>query len=1134
MKLENILAVANLELWFKPVLPESQPLPGLAKFRFSSKTGEYNIVQNTAITTVTISNRHEQGNLDNYLTKGSACLAKVLQIAADGSTLLYIVFFNGPLLEWSPIDVGVDDRIVETAEKYGFSTNKIELLADELGESCLLDSGSTLLNSYFVIVSGHAVEREIETDDEENISIIESVPSIFEIQGDNLRIPVERHTGDKLLANRIAPRVVNASDPALQLVQGGLSFSDFTKTGGMGAEARGQMSEIIKQEGSYLKRWDEYGSLEGKLLLEKARGVGKLRFRNVELATNGVQFFFDEALPDSIAEGLELELTSVEPPYIRNPELSWQEYSQYLEQEYLQQQPWSKKNRSKDQAIHAKILAVKSRSIILESSDARKIQTDGFTNEFLILSINGDKTQIERRMKARRQILEGRSANPQLGLIIEEGSKISGIRRTQTLKELTTDVWKKIFPKETPTPVQREAIRLALNTPDIMLIQGPPGTGKTKVITAIIERLNEEHDKSKSIKGQVLVTAFQHDAVENMLSRLSINALPHIKFGSKTDKSDFTPDRTAAKIKRYCEKIVSEMTTKYPHLLQTRDQARLAEHISIYSTSPSKANARNIIEAILELPGNVLTKDLRLMGNHLLISLESQVSTFSDESEKLKIIRSLRIREAAFLDDGSFGAAAILDQFYDELTDSERFILQKASLWGGESSPDFLVELKALKEILLERYTPLPTFQIEKAREDILAFFDQVNNLLIQKRNIKDKEEYFLAMFLQELEDNPHGVRVAIEDYNYVFAATTQQSDGSSIKKAKAKNDPLEVDSYDTVIIDEAARVSPRDLLIPMVKAKKRIILVGDHRQLPHIIDEAIIQALQDDDDQALSEDDYVRESMFGYLKKRLEKLKDVDGFQRVITLDAQYRTHPLLGDFISNHFYYEPVGENAFDERFKSPLPEESFAHDLPGTQGAAAVWLDVSKGDEIKDGRSTKRPSEAKAIADQIAIWLDSEAGRELSFGVISFYSAQVNEIFKALKTKGLAIKTDDNHYEVADEYALFEKSDKERLRVGTVDAFQGMEFDVVFLSMVRSQDIHNLPPRLRRIKDEALLARNLFGHLVSKNRLCVSMSRQKKLLVLVGNAKYAQSKLARKAVPALGDFYDLCQKNGVVYGP
>ena len=43
-------------------------------------------------------------------------------------------------------------------------------------------------------------------------------------------------------------------------------------------------------------------------------------------------------------------------------------------------------------------------------------------------------------------------------------------------------------------------------------------------------------------------------------------------------------------------------------------------------------------------------------------------------------------------------------------------------------------------------------------------------------------------------------------------------------------------------------------------------------------------------------------------------------------------------------------------------------------------------------------------------------------------------------------------------------FLENGEERLRIGTVDAFQGMEFDIVFLSMVRSQDMNALPPHIR----------------------------------------------------------------------
>ena len=93
----------------------------------------------------------------------------------------------------------------------------------------------------------------------------------------------------------------------------------------------------------------------------------------------------------------------------------------------------------------------------------------------------------------------------------------------------------------------------------------------------------------------------------------------------------------------------------------------------------------------------------------------------------------------------------------------------------------------------------------------------------------------------------------------------------------------------------------------------------------------------------------------------------------------------------------------------------------------------------------------------------------------------------------------------------------SGRERLHVGTVDAFQGKEFDVVLLSMTRSN-------RIVVTADEDV--RRKYGHLALPNRLCVSMSRQRRLLVVVGDAAMLQDSAARAAVPGLVAFRGLCQ--------
>ena len=93
--------------------------------------------------------------------------------------------------------------------------------------------------------------------------------------------------------------------------------------------------------------------------------------------------------------------------------------------------------------------------------------------------------------------------------------------------------------------------------------------------------------------------------------------------------------------------------------------------------------------------------------------------------------------------------------------------------------------------------------------------------------------------------------------------------------------------------------------------------------------------------------------------------------------------------------------------------------------------------------------------------------------------------------------------------------------------MDSFQGMEFDVVFLSTVRTVPQHWKPAT----DDREEQAQSLFGHLCLYNRLNVSMSRQKKLLVVVGDPSLLEGDLAAEFIPGLVDFHKLCCEQGVV---
>jgi hypothetical protein len=270
-----------------------------------------------------------------------------------------------------------------------------------------------------------------------------------------------------------------------------------------------------------------------------------------------------------------------------------------------------------------------------------------------------------------------------------------------------------------------------------------------------------------------------------------------------------------------------------------------------------------------------------------------------------------------------------------------------------------------------------------------------------------------------------------------------------------------------------------------------------------------------------------VQSSLFARMWGLLKDLESKDGIKRTVTLNAQYRMHPVLGEFVSQEFY-----EAHGDGRIESPKAAEGFAHGLTGYlkngQPCVAGWLDVpneSDRDQEICGTSKRRPAEAKAIAREVRRLMDQDS--TLTFGVISFYSAQVEEIGRAMIETGLTEKTNGGlGWRISDAWSTTYNAEGERverLRIGTVDAVQGKEFDVVLLSVTRSNQLPGETDEQQRKK---------YGHLMLPNRLCVAMSRQQRLLIGVGDRAFVMAPEAEHPLHALRAFLQLCGgPNGVI---
>ena len=1069
--------------------------------------------------------------LNAELASGRALLAQLASPAADGSIELQISFFTGECLEMGDIEIGVDEYVVNGLTQMGHSF-KGERLYERLSQLCCFRQDEGV---FFFLTAGPAIDEELKLDAEDATREARTEPTrknSLGITGDGIRfVATEKAVpgGNSIfIAARLTERR-NDPDRALRLAKGRLRFVDWTQAGQVQILAKAQMTALTQDDGSYLKKWDEFGDMEGELLLKQARAVGALKFTDMTQRRDGtVSVRIVEASDSAVtalAEGSvqEVELVDELPGYLLDETLSFKEFERAIKNAAEVAKKLGEKREKNETKTYFEVTRFdkEGRSVSLKTEN---LPTPSGT---LVLSLKGDVAQIERRMKARQAILEGRSANPQLGLLIEEQGQIARTREQQKVPALTAFVREKVFVREKngkkepspPTVMQEKAIEVALNTPDIALIQGPPGTGKTTVIAAILERLNELADKRGArVKGQILLTGFQHDAVENMIERLSLNSIPVPKFGKRSGAAEDGYSAFERNLEDWCSKLAAELRERNPQIAEVEQEREIKDLILQYVQAPTRPLAGILVRKIAALGVAMLGESSTRRAENLAKNLTRKEMLNEDSSQWLNAARRLRVRPESFFDDGPERSVEALEDLRDVLEEDERKLLDTASLWRSEDGPpSFLADLAALKMRLLVRLTSPPVFRVEKQNDEVIVLAEfAIQRIKTARHTAKNKKSAALADFLAELEGNPYGMMDALSDYSFAFAATCQQSVNRRMQAQKGMtgHDVNERMEYEYVIVDEAARVSPRDLMVAMAQGK-RIILVGDHRQLPHIIDEEVARQMEADEG-GQDENDWLKKSMFQYLfSTRLKTLEECDGITRRITLDKQYRMHPLLGSFISRNFYerFDPT------EQFDSGRPVSDFAHALSSTNGKPAVWLDVpaQRGKHQKDGTSWTRPTEATVIVRKLHEWMSSDAGKGLSFGVISFYKAQADLIRKQL-----------GH--IAD--------DDKKLRVGTVDSFQGMEFDVVFLSMVRTMPSReSIEASMRRVikKGESWTdtkeAQFCFGHLCLYNRLNVSMSRQKKMLVVVGDAGALQNQLAEDFVPGLVDFLQLCRSEGVV---
>ena len=164
--------------------------------------------------------------------------------------------------------------------------------------------------------------------------------------------------------------------------------------------------------------------------------------------------------------------------------------------------------------------------------------------------------------------------------------------------------------------------------------------------------------------------------------------------------------------------------------------------------------------------------------------------------------------------------------------------------------------------------------------------------------------------------------------------------------------------SFDVAIIDEVSKATPLEMLLPLMRAR-RAVLVGDHRQLPPLFQEGTdAQTFSDVVDEAEDDEEENRTSLTRQNLQRFEKMVTASLFKSHFEsadesirerLEIQFRMHPQIMSMI-NYFY-----ENRLSCGLQNP--DEKRAHGL--------VLLD-KEGDPV-------------VTADDHVLWVDTSRNLE-----------------------------------------------------------------------------------------------------------------------------------------------------------
>lgn len=678
-----------------------------------------------------------------------------------------------------------------------------------------------------------------------------------------------------------------------------------------------------------------------------------------------------------------------------------------------------------------------------------------------------DRAYLLRRMKdALTQISTPASLGLKLFGHLESGDGVAEAHLVDTIRH--------IFPAD---EAQRLAIQRALAS-ELLMILGPPGTGKTDVLAAIA-LLHAVH-----FKHRVLITSHTNIAIDNAILRL-VKFFRHaglerwldeqrvIRFGDPHLAVLETDEYRHVTVPRIVSDFIRQQREQITQLECRREEV-LRQIVDGQENLPMHVQAWEQRQAEIARERERIIADLKSVGEeerHHLTSILEQLTPLLVQDEREEQMMN-QARESWQMDDVQLQALfpayqnqrAIYQSVFEkwEQVRSSHRVARFFAREREEELGDRVQALAAQLTTLTEQIVPIQRRQaqakqayqkaeqqckdLESAiaswttqREACSASYEQQRAILKKEREGLDNELRMGNPWIAQIEETLKKRRRELASIEDTLARLDQRIADAKRETARLTLESAQIvgatltgmymnplllsQEWDVVIVDEGSMAPPPAVMIAANRARHHLIIVGDPLQL------APVCTFKDN----LVKHWLGRDVFFhgGYTLAEAGA-----GTHQSILLPYQSRMHTAICDLVRG-----PVYKGLLKDRH----PHTARPVFQPEPE-CAVVFYDTSEeplavAQKPQSGRSRSNEFHAEIdllLAERILADLPEEHRVAECIGIVTPYTAQRDYIRKRLQETDLA----------------------PFCRVGTVHAFQGLEFAVLIFDLVESPGLEIAP--------------------------------------------------------------------------